>query len=377
MSKSASSAASNEIGSKNRQLFLAALTILISTVLTLIVLEAMARAVARDPAYLYVPSDNARLIYELNPQHPEINSFGMRQVEMDRSILQDHFVIAVIGDSHAYSANSARRENSFPARLEHHLTTLSGKRIKVLNFGVPGYNMAQELEVLKVRAFAFKPDLIVLQYCINDEHISSYIQPKHVWLNHALHKSVLISRVWQKLLYSRFGQRYLLSFVEEHAPDLLLFSPGLVGTPRSRDLDPAHAPHPPRSREQVPARYHDLVGWENLVRDVRAFGRIATDAGIRALATGFIEDKNRNLYETAGFKVHSFFDIFDGLHMRDFGYDPANTATHFSDNGSDLIGNALARYISSSFALSKLDLGRSDIAPSPGTLERLPARARP
>ena len=58
------------------------------------------------------------------------------------------------------------------------------------------------------------------------------------------------------------------------------------------------------------------------MRDVRAFGRIATDAGIRALATGFIEDKNRNLYETAGFKVHSFLEIFDGLDMRDFGYSP-------------------------------------------------------
>ena len=217
--------------------------------------------------------------------------------------------------------------------------------------------MAQELEVLKVKALAFKPHLIVLQYCINDEHISSYIQPKHVWLNHALHKSVLISRVWQRLLYSTFGQRYLLSFVEEHAPDLLLFSPGLVGTPRALELDPAHAPHPPRTREQVPSRYHDLIGWDNLKRDVRIFGDIARDANIPTLATGFIENRNRDLYVASGFHVYSFFEIFDGLDMRDYGYEPANTATHFSDNGSDLIGKAIANYIGSGFHLSKPSTG--------------------
>ena len=102
------------MGRKIRQLSLAGLTISISTVLTFVVLEGVARGIAREPSYLYVPSENARLIYELNPRHPEINSFGMRQEEIDRSILQDNFVIAVIGDSHAYSANSARPENSFP-----------------------------------------------------------------------------------------------------------------------------------------------------------------------------------------------------------------------------------------------------------------------
>ena len=353
LSKTAGSGPVMKSGGKGRQVFLAALTISISTVGTLVVLEVVARAVARQPAYLYLPSDNPRLIYELNPQHPEINSFGMRQEEIDRSTLQDHFVIAVIGDSHAYSANSARREDSFPARLEHHLTALSGRRIKVLNLGVPGYNMAQELEVLKHKALPFRPDLIVLQYCINDEHISSYIQPEHVLLNHALHKSVLISRVWQKLLYSTFGQRHLLSFVEDHAPDLLLFSPGLVGTPRARELDPAHAPHPPRSREQVPPRYHDLVGWDNLKRDVAIFGEIARNANVPALATGFIENRNRDLYDASGFDVYSFFEIFDGLDMREFGYDPANTATHFSDGGSDFIGNALAQHINANFRLAK------------------------
>jgi len=337
----------------HRQFILAALTISISTILTLIVLEMLARSIVTQPTYLYVPSNNFRLIYELNPRHQEINSFGMRQEELDPSMLHDYFVIAVIGDSHAYSVNSVRREDSFPARLEHHLKALTGKNIKVLNFGVPGYNMTQELEVLRVKALQFRPDLVILQYCINDEHVSNYIQPKYVWLNRAIYQSVLVSRGWQKLLYSDFGRRYVLSYVEEYLPDLLLYSPGLVGTPLARERDPAHHPHPPRSRDQVPARYHDFIGWDNVKRDVQVFGRIAKDVGMLALATGFIKDDNRDLYEAAGFQVYTFSQIFRELNMQEYGYNPANTASHFSDQGADFIGKALANFINEKFSLSR------------------------
>lgn len=115
-------------------------------------------------------------------------------------------------------------DNSYPARLQHHLRALSGENVTVLNFGVPGYNMAQELEVLKRKALTFEPDLVVLQYCVNDEQISSYIQPRYKSVNRAIHKSVLLSRVWQKLLYSKFGTSHLLAYVEEYTPDLLLFA---------------------------------------------------------------------------------------------------------------------------------------------------------
>src|SRR5262249_44641531 len=147
----------------------------------------------------------------------------------------------------------AKREDSFPARLEYHLKALTGKKIKVLNFGVPGYDMHQELEVLQAKALKLKPNLLILQYCINDEHISNLIQPKYKWLNYAISQSVALSRVWERVLYSEFGERHLLSYVERYFPDLLLYSPGLVGAPWSQDeKDPAHAPHPSRSKDLVP-----------------------------------------------------------------------------------------------------------------------------
>ena len=338
--------------SKSKNIVANILLLLLSLFTSLISFEVLARALFVEHPPLVVASNDFHLIYELNPHYPEINSFGMRQEEFDPSTLRNQFVIAVIGDSHSFSDKSAVWKNSFPARLEHYLGALSEKSVKVLNFGVPGYNMVQELEVLKVKALQFKPDLIILQYCINDEHISNWIQPKYGWLNRAIHTSVFLTHAWEKVLYSEFGRTYLLSYVETYLPDLLLYGPGLVGTPRARgEQDPAHGGfHPPRSRDQVPVRYWDFIGRENLERAVNVFGRIAKEAGIPTLATGFIEDRDRNLYEASGFQVYSFFQIFHGFNIRDYGYDPALTDDHFSDKGADFIGRSLASFINANFA---------------------------
>jgi hypothetical protein len=52
------------------------------------------------------------------------------------------------------------------------------------------------------------------------------------------------------------------------------------------------------------------------------------------------------------FKVIPFFKVF-AIDMRDYGYDPVFTDGHFLENGSDLIGKALADFISANFRLSK------------------------
>jgi hypothetical protein len=309
-----------------------------------LVLEGVARVfIVKEP--LEVPSDDPLLIYELNPRYPGINSAGLRQDEVDLSSLRDSFVIAVIGDSHAYSVKSENWASSFPARLEHHAGSVAGRKTKVLNFGVPGYDMLQELEVLKTKVLRLNVDMVVLQYSINDEHISNYIRPEYPRLNWWFHRSELLSGAWRKLIYSKLGVKYILPSIEDHFPDLLLYRTGLVGTLTPRETDPAHSPHPPRTKDRVPERYHAFIGRENLERNVRLFGALAREAGIPLLATGFIEDADRGLYESSGFRVYSFFDIFRGREMRDFGYNPEFTADHFADRGSDFIGKALADFI--------------------------------
>ena len=337
-----------QLSRRKKALFLSVIYLVVAGLL-----EIGARVYAPQPMLPYIPSADARLIYELNPQWPEINSRGMRQEEIAPAMLKDHFVIAAIGDSHTFGFRSTERERTFPARLQHYLTKQTAQPITVLNFGVSGYNMAQELEVLRAKALPLQPDLVVLQYTINDEHISNWIQPRFPTLNRAIHRSVFLTSTWKRLLYSPRTKTTLLPLVEQYLPDLLLYAPGLVGTPISRELDPAHGrPHPPRVREQVPPRYWDFIGRKNLERDVRRFGEVSRLAGIPTLATGFIEDHDETLYDSVGFQVYSFSEIFKGADMREYGYDPRNTASHFTNEGSDFIAKKLADFIQAHFDLT-------------------------
>src|SRR5205085_7659598 len=140
--------------------------------------EIGARIFRADIPTMVVASENEKLVYELNKNYEDINIFGMRDRDFNIEDIKDLYKIAVIGDSHAYSLNVKNVENTFPLQLEKALNYQAGRRIaKILNFGVPGYNTAQELEVLRSRALMFQPQLVILQYCINDTHVCNYIQP--------------------------------------------------------------------------------------------------------------------------------------------------------------------------------------------------------
>jgi lysophospholipase L1-like esterase len=119
-------------------------------------------------------SDDPVLRYELAPESPDpphrMNTFGMRGPEVLRAKPPGVFRIAVLGDSIAYGFG-VEREESLPAVLEGILQrryTAPGRRFEVLNFGVTGYGIAEVAQVLRVRALAFEPDVVVYAYCLND-----------------------------------------------------------------------------------------------------------------------------------------------------------------------------------------------------------------
>src|SRR5215831_14316312 len=88
-----------------------------------------------------VASENQKLVYELNKNYAQINSFGMRDEEFDIDSIRDLYKIAVVGDSHSYATKVKSTTETFPSQLEKYLNQNTGQRIvKVLNFGVPGYN---------------------------------------------------------------------------------------------------------------------------------------------------------------------------------------------------------------------------------------------
>ncbi len=126
-------------------------------------------------------SNNQKLVYELNPSTPGINSDGMRDREYALLKPADTLRIAVLGDSIAFGSG-VEMNQTFAKVLEDKLnqwsvTNKEGLKYEVLNFSVHGYNINNEIEQLKVKADKYAPDIIVLSYCINDISVLPQVLP--------------------------------------------------------------------------------------------------------------------------------------------------------------------------------------------------------
>jgi len=156
--------------------------LLASVLVMLAVLEAASR-IARAPVGTVQinrgtikRSSNPRLRFELRPRavtaaevEYRINAAGLRGPEVDEEKPPGRTRVAVLGDSIAFGYWVAE-EDGFPRQLEGLLNAgrPPGAHVEVLNFGVPGYNLEQELEVLRSRVPAFAPDVLVVAVCLND-----------------------------------------------------------------------------------------------------------------------------------------------------------------------------------------------------------------
>jgi lysophospholipase L1-like esterase len=126
---------------------------------------------------------NPRLRFELRPGgvaksevEYRINADGRRGPEVTVEKPEGVRRVAVLGDSITFGYWVAE-EDAFPRQLEAMLNEVRGEgpRVEVLNFGVPGYNLDQEIETLRSKALAFAPDVVVVAFCLNDlEGIFSY-----------------------------------------------------------------------------------------------------------------------------------------------------------------------------------------------------------
>ncbi len=95
------------------------------------------------------------------------NDLGYRDVNHAIEKPQGVYRIVILGDSIAAGLFVEAFEDTFPAILQKNLTD-SKRKVEILNFGVSGYNTRQEIETLKDKALPFRPDLVLVAYCLND-----------------------------------------------------------------------------------------------------------------------------------------------------------------------------------------------------------------
>lgn len=100
----------------------------------------------------------------------KINSQGFRDREFPAEKPAGTYRIVAIGDSFTFGIG-VKAEDTFPKVLERMLdseSAVNGCKVEVLNFGVPGYNTAQEVRLFSRKALNFFPDMVLLSFVLND-----------------------------------------------------------------------------------------------------------------------------------------------------------------------------------------------------------------
>ncbi|HEX4514262.1 MAG TPA: GDSL-type esterase/lipase family protein [Polyangiaceae bacterium] len=128
-------------------------------------------------ATIYARSDDATLIYEPEPNSSVsmpygVAGFSAQSMRDDREHAREPAPgktrVALVGDSIVWG-----EDLPVGATLARALERELGDRYEVLNFGVTGYDTAQEAEWYRREVRAFRPAIVVLVYCLNDVFIAS------------------------------------------------------------------------------------------------------------------------------------------------------------------------------------------------------------
>ncbi len=129
---------------------------------------------------IWIGSSEPGLIYRHRPDYVKdgvrvTERHGiLRPADVALQAAAGTFRVALLGDSIA-----AALDLPYTDRMSSIMEVqLGGDRVgadvEVLNFGVNGYSALQEVALLEALAARFEPDLVVLQYCVNDFHPTAY-----------------------------------------------------------------------------------------------------------------------------------------------------------------------------------------------------------
>ena len=100
------------------------------------------------------------------------NASGFRDRDFPPMKAPGGYRIIVVGDSVTFGWLE-REENLYPKVLERLLAqgAEGDPPCEVYNMAVFGYNAEQELETIRTKALPLQPDLIIIQWCLNDNKV--------------------------------------------------------------------------------------------------------------------------------------------------------------------------------------------------------------
>lgn len=141
---------------------------------------------ATIPELGFQPAPGQELVLEYGGNRPEaerrvshvFNGQGHRGAEVLRERTPDLAPrIVCVGDSHTFGTG-VNQLQSWPARLADVLHASGLPGAQVINLGVPGYDTVQEAIWLQRAGLPLAPDLVLLQYFVNDPAVRGLSRPE-------------------------------------------------------------------------------------------------------------------------------------------------------------------------------------------------------
>lgn len=170
----------------------------------------------------------------------EMNSEGLRDREHTKSKPPNTWRIAVLGDSFT-EALQVPVQSTFWSIVEKKLNqcpALKGKNVEVINFGVHGYGTAQQLLVLRQKAWEYSPDLVLLAFFNGNDVINNSRE-----LEYDLYRPFFVKKDDQLILDRSFQllppserNKYSVSWVD-HLPGWLVNNSRILQLLKKFDLN--------------------------------------------------------------------------------------------------------------------------------------------
>lgn len=240
---------------------------------------------------LKIISKYERLGHEHNPGYTarlqnvdiNINNLGMRGGEPNTNV---DMKIIMLGSSITLGWG-VPEDQIYPSILKQRLQSLTKNSLEVFNAGVGNYNTYREVEAFFLKYKVLKPDIIVLNYFVNDAEILP--APKSNWL---LENSQLAVLLWSRLeqIKTKFGVQE--SF-EEHYKNIYM---------------------------------DDFEGWILTQKSFAKLAKYANDRNVPVIVAmipdihnlknypfGFIHEKIKKLSEDNGFVFVDLYDSFKNI----------------------------------------------------------------
>jgi len=211
-------------------------------------------------------SSNRELIFELKPNLRtvykgaplETNSVGFRDREWTLEKPAGTLRIAAIGDSVLFGPYVPVEEiylRLLEGALQAQLGTQPGaRRVETLNFGVPGYNSFQEAVVVRDTALRYAPDVLLLNYCENDDGLPNFIADILDQDGGLLPRSQIL--------------RKFATLSQDEQQELGAESPASTGA---------------AAGDGLPEEYRRMCGWPAIEAAMRSIAALARERGVKLL----------------------------------------------------------------------------------------------